>query len=134
MMRGRIVAGEMIIPLELMSQQGIRRIEAVIDTGFTDVLTLPLRDVQQLGLTPVASVSAILANGSVVILDVYEGVMLWDGERRTVRIHCTEGGALVGMSLLSGYRLIADIVEGGSVSIERLQNPGAPQGEHLTQS
>ena len=51
----------------------MRRIDAVIDTGFTDVLTLPLHDVQQLGLTPVASVSVILANGSSVILDVYEG-------------------------------------------------------------
>jgi clan AA aspartic protease len=108
----------MIISPELMSQQGMRRIDAVIDTGFTDILTLPRHDVQQLGLTPVASVSAILANGSSVILDVSEGVMLWDGERRTARIHCTEGGGLVGMSLLSGYRLIADIVEGGSVSIE----------------
>ena len=126
MMRGRVVAGEMIIPLEVMSRQGVHQIEAVIDTGFTDVLTLPLHDVQQLGLTPVASVSAMLANGSSVILDVYEGVMLWDGERRTVRIHCTEGGALVGMSLLSGYRLIADIVEGGSVSIERLTTSTSP--------
>ena len=35
----------------------MRRIDAVIDTGFTDVLTLPLHDVQQLGLMPVASMS-----------------------------------------------------------------------------
>lgn len=120
MINGRVVAGEMIVPLEITSLVGSLRLDAVIDTGFTDFLTLTHQHVRQLGLALLFSVPAMLADGSTISVDLYIGTVVWDGQPQTVRIHCTEGGPLLGMEMLTGYRLSADVTEGGCVLITQL--------------
>ncbi len=46
--------------------------------------------------------------------------LIWDGEYRDIPINEAETDPLVGISLLYGYDLQIQTVEGGSVTIKRL--------------
>lgn len=54
-------------------------IEFVVDTGFTDYLTLPLEAVTLLGLPFSVELPAFLADGSDVLLPVYKADIVWMG-------------------------------------------------------
>ncbi len=95
-------------------------IDAAIDTGFNDFLTLPPAFIAQLGLLFAAPTQATLADGSIVQMDYYQATILWDGQPRNVLALAANGGPLVGMSLLYGSRLTLDILDGGPVIIEAL--------------
>lgn len=94
--------------------------EVVIDTGFTDRLTLPPEVVEELGLPLRGSVEAILADGSIETLPMYRARLLWHGRERTIRAYAASGAPLVGMGLLSGSELRVRVTEGGAVEIEEL--------------
>ncbi len=85
-------------------------IKAVIDTGFTDYLTLPPHLIASLSLPFRESADFVLADGSAVAFETYAATVLWDGAEKPI--------LLIGMSLLYGYRVIMDVVDGGSVTIE----------------
>jgi predicted aspartyl protease len=95
--------------------------EGVIDTGFTDYLTVPPE------LLPVISwcfdefVEVILADGSVSTVEAHKVTVLWDGAEREVAAFAMRGGPLVGMSMLQGSRVTLDVVDGGAVSIDVLK-------------
>jgi hypothetical protein len=48
----------------------------------------------------------------------------WDGEFRQIDINASETTPLVGMSLLYGYRMQLDAIEGGIVTIQALSSLG----------
>jgi clan AA aspartic protease len=109
---------EAMIPVEVLgSDDSPMTVRAVIDTGFTGFLTLPLDIVSLLGLTRLDTTRVLLGDGSRAWVRVYDAVVIWDGEERFVSVHATEGVPLVGMSLLHGYHLGMDIVDGGPVTI-----------------
>jgi predicted aspartyl protease len=87
-MTGTVVAGrEAIIPLTVVGFSGrTTEIEAVIDTGFTGHLTLPLNFARSLGLPLLGSRYVTLANGMTTSLDVYRATVLWEGTQRLVRL------------------------------------------------
>ena len=93
-------------------------IEAVVDTGFSEFLTLPPALVTELRLPPVTSASAILADGSEVTFDVYRVTVLWDGYPRHVDAYMSDSTPLVGMRLLDSHNLNIDVVDGGRVIIQ----------------
>ncbi|WP_416666295.1 clan AA aspartic protease [Egbenema bharatensis] len=98
-------------------------IDAVIDTGFTGFtgfLTLPLSVLTNLNLQAYRREAGTLGDGSTCILDVYRGSVIWDGEFRRIDINASETSPLVGMSLLYGYRVQFDAIEGGTVIIQLL--------------
>ena len=95
-------------------------VEAVIDTGFTGFLTLPAQFIANLALSFAGTTRAALADGSEVAMDVFEASVLWDNLERDVVVLAAEGVALVGMALLSGYRVTLEVEGGGSVRIEAL--------------
>jgi clan AA aspartic protease len=97
-------------------------IDAVIDPGFTGFLTLPLAVLTSLSLRPYRREEGILGDGSTCIFDVYRGLVIWDGEFRKVDINASESTPLVGMSLLYGYRMQLDTIEGGIVTIQALSS------------
>lgn len=97
-----------------------REIEAIIDTGFTGQLTLPMPLIDRLGLSWKGRSQALIADGSIHIFDEYIGTVLWNGEVRTVEVAAAETDPLVGMGLLRGHSLRVDIVENGAVMIESL--------------
>jgi clan AA aspartic protease len=97
-------------------------IDAVIDTGFTGFLTLPLPVLTALNLQAYRREEGILGDGSTCIFDVYRGFVVWDGELRRIDINESDTEPLVGMSLLYGYRMQLDAIEGGMVTIQALSS------------
>lgn len=122
MITGRVSANrEAIIELEIVrSNRRTETIEAVIDTGFDGYLTLPRNMVKRLKLQPAGNRRATLGDGNTVVLDVYLANVLWHRNEREILVLQTEGGPLVGMSLLSGNRVTLMIVTGGAVTIAPL--------------
>lgn len=122
--KGRVTAGgrEAVIAVEVLGGNGRRRawIEAVLDTGFTGYLTLPNDMAASLSLAPRGSRDAVLADGSVVDLDVYRARVVWHGRERPVSVLGAEGAPLVGMALLSGSELRIQVTGGGEVTVEEL--------------
>jgi clan AA aspartic protease len=94
--------------------------EAVIDTGFTDFLTLSPTLIAMLGLAFAGTTRATLSDGSAVSIDVFEATVVWDNHVRLVTVLAAPGGALIGMSMLFGYRLLLEGAYGGVIQIEAL--------------
>jgi len=122
MITGRVTAfGEALIPLSVRGGQGDERpVEAVIDTGFTGMLTLPPILINELGLFWRRRGRALLADGGETVFDIYEATILWDGTPRRVAVDAVECAPLVGMSMLRGYEMTMQIVEGGHVVIRSM--------------
>jgi len=95
-------------------------IDTVIDTGFTGFLSLPSAIIAALDLPWSASDIVTLGDGSETLFDLYIATVIWDGQYREIYIAESETEPLLGMSLLYGYRLQVDTIEGGSVKIEPL--------------
>ena len=120
MITGEINADrEAEIPLIIRAADGHEtEIKAVIDTGFTDYLTLPPALIASLCLVFRELTEFVLADGNIVTFEIYTATVLWDGAEKSVLVLASEGGPLVGMSLLYGCRVIMDVIDGGSVTIE----------------
>jgi len=93
------------------------QVQAVIDTGFTGFLTLPAGLITDLALPFASATRVTLGDGSEVHMDAFEAAVLWDNQERSVVVLAAEGGTLVGMAMLSGYRITLDVKDEGSVTI-----------------
>jgi predicted aspartyl protease len=72
---------EAIIRLKLRGTSGQEEeVEAVIDTGFSDYLTLPLVLIRSLGLPRAGTVRVALADASEVDLETYLAELIWEGK------------------------------------------------------
>jgi clan AA aspartic protease len=89
-------------------------VDALIDTGFTGFLILALSVINNLDLQLYSREEGTLGDGSTCIFDVYSGLVIWDGELRQIDVNAAETTPLVGMSLLYGYRMQLDAIEGGT--------------------
>ncbi len=108
-----------VVPLTVEGPTGqAREIAAVVDTGFSDYLTLPAAFVSELGLAYRTRDSAILADGSEAFFDVYDIVVLWDGHPRHVYTYATDATPLVGMRMLDSHDLSIQVRTGGRVVIQ----------------
>jgi clan AA aspartic protease len=96
-------------------------ITAVIDTGYTGFLSLPSEIITELNLSWTGIDRGTLGDGSEVTFEVYTAKVIWDGEYRDIPINEAETDPLVGISLLYGYDLHIQTVEGGSVTIKQLE-------------
>ncbi|MGC9504151.1 clan AA aspartic protease [Baaleninema sp.] len=95
-------------------------VDAVIDTGFTGFLSLPLSTIRAINLPWSFRDYGTLADGSDVIFDMYLATVIWNGQSKIVDVAASESDPLVGMSLLYGCNVQIDVVEGGTVRIESL--------------
>lgn len=93
-------------------------VESVIDTGYNGAFSLPPETIAFLGLPARGTRFVTLGDGATVSLDIYRATVVWDGLPRPLYVMATEGVSLVGMSLLYGYRIILDVIDGGLVTIE----------------
>ena len=122
MITGRVNASlEATVRVSLRSRQGGEKvIEAVIDTGFSGFLTLPSYLVEELGLTFLKRGQAVLGDGSSVVFDTYEAVILWNGRTRRIAIDAAEVDPLLGVRLLYGHEFSVEMIEDGDVVIQAL--------------
>ena len=96
-------------------------IDAVIDTGYTGFLSLPKEIITALNLPWTGIDRGTLGDGSEVTFEVYAAKIIWDGEYRDIPVNEAETDPLVGMSLLYGYDLHIQAIEGGLVTIQALK-------------
>ncbi|HEY4574854.1 MAG TPA: clan AA aspartic protease [Thermoanaerobaculia bacterium] len=122
MITGRVNAGlEATVRLSLRGSQGGETVvEAVVDTGFSGFLTLPPDLVEELGLKFHKRGQAVLGDGSTVVFDTYEAIILWNGRARRIAIDAAEVDPLLGVRLLYGHGLSVDFIENGDVVIQAL--------------
>ncbi len=95
-------------------------IEATVDTAFAGFLTLPKHQILVLALRYLHYRFAVLGDGTTSLMNVYEALVIWDGQKKTIEVMESETFPLVGMSMLAGYQLRINVVPGGAVEIEPL--------------
>ena len=122
MIEGRVSARlEATVTLEIQGPGGQSQfVDAVVDTGYSEFLTLPPARVDQLGLPYKHQGVARLADGSEIAFDVYDAELVWNGQLIQVLVDEAETTPLLGMALLEGHRLQVDVEHGGRVLIEPL--------------
>lgn len=95
-------------------------IEFVVDTGFTDYLSLPVAAVTALGLPYAHDVPASLATDTPVVLPAHEATVLWNGTPLDVRVIAMGSRPLLGTAMLDGHELVAQFADHGLVTIDSL--------------
>jgi clan AA aspartic protease len=111
---------EAMLPVVVKNNDKLKSITAVIDTGFTGFLSLPISIIMELELSWSYRDRATLGDGSEVLFDIYDAMVIWGGQYREIEINAAETEPLLGMSMLRGYRLQVDTVQGGLVTIVQL--------------
>jgi clan AA aspartic protease len=112
---------EPIIPLSICGSDGkVYTQDAIVDTGFNGWLSLPPDLIAQLNLKWKRRGRAILGDGSECVFNVYEAVLVWDGNFLTIPIDEADSEPLVGMSLMEGYQLMVQVFEGGCVELSKV--------------
>ena len=95
-----------------------REIEAVVDTGFSEFLTLSPELIAELQLEYSGVDYLVLANGSVENFEVFNATVAWDGQTRHIEAYAVGSTPLIGMRLLHGHSLYVEVVEGGRVVVQ----------------
>jgi clan AA aspartic protease len=112
---------EPIITLSIYgSDRKIRTQDAIVDTGFNGWLSLPTDLIAELNLKWKRRGRAVLGDGTECVFSIYEAVVVWDGNLVTIPIDEADSEPLVGMSLMEGYQLTVQVLEGGHVEISKV--------------
>ena len=110
---------EPMVVLEISNGDGrYQPVEALMDTGFTEDLTLPPDMVARLGLEYLERIPLFLADDQRIETSVYEGSVRWFGQDRIIRVIAAEGEPLFGMSLIEDCQVTFRARRGGDVLIE----------------
>lgn len=114
---------DVIVPLRIRDASGLKEmeIEAVLDTGFNDYLTLPPDVIASLALPFYDKANVLLADGAMVQANIYLVQLVWDGIPTFTRVQEAAGAPLLGMFQLFGSRVTFDVENGGAVAITSLQ-------------
>ena len=121
MMVGRVESLHALLPIPLrLHGQPNLSIEFVVDSGFTDYLTLPPAAVEAIGLPFLYDLPINLANDSDVTVPVYQATILWHGIERDVRVFATGRRPLLGTRLLAGHEVVIQFGENGLVTVDPL--------------
>ena len=123
MVTGRVVASEAILKpaVELLvhGQSNARaRVQVVVDTGFTEHLTLPAYAIDALNLQFAFEEKLTMANNEPMTFDAYTASIEWNGRLREVKVYLAEGDPLIGMAILRDHDLHVRAVPNGPVSID----------------
>jgi clan AA aspartic protease len=125
MIEGRVLAsGEVVVGIVVRGPKGQARVEALVDTGFTDQLTLPKWVVERLGLDYQTETLYRLADGSQAATRIFMGQLDWHGTWRKIVVVEVENDALLGTGAMMGCALHVEMKDGGRVEICPLPTNG----------
>ena len=109
---------EAVVRLRVRGPGGVESdVDAIVDSGFTASLTLPMVMVTALSLARQSGGTAVLADGSVRRFDIFAAEVAWGGTWRTVLVSGVGNESLLGMRLLAGHKLVVEVTPGGLVEI-----------------
>lgn len=110
-----------MIQLLVEGPTGIRApIDVTVDTGYNGELLLSPSLIESLILRSAGESPAVLADGTIVRLPMFEAVLHWDHAMRRITIDAADSDLLLGMAMLKEYRLTVDGRPGGAVTISAL--------------
>lgn len=110
--------GEVVVPIDIFDQRGrLRRVEAIVDTGFDYFLALPAHMVRSLGLDRLGRARMRVATEQMEWFEAFAADVWWFGVRRPVYVLQTQSEILVGTTLLWDSQLTVQFWEGGSVNV-----------------
>ncbi|ARI83287.1 hypothetical protein [Microcystis aeruginosa] len=96
MMQGYINQNyEAMLSLVVRKGDKLKSINAVIDTGFTGFLSLPIATIRELELSWSYRDRATLGDGSEVLFDICDGMVIWGGQYREIEINAAETAILI---------------------------------------
>ena len=126
MIRGRVTARrEIEVPVSISDVDGrLRPINAVLDTGFTGDLSLPLATIRRFRLQFSGYLDFSTATGEYRLMNSYKATIMWDRSPREIIVVEAEarGNPLIGVNLIWNSHVTIDARDGGLVTIEL--NPG----------
>lgn len=109
------------VPLVLHGPNGREQgVAAIVDTGFSDFLSLPASVIEALELPWIGQGQALVGDGSHQAFDLFAAVVEWDGEHRLVQVTSTETEPLLGIGMIYGHEIRIQVIEDGTVAIEAL--------------
>ena len=110
---------EPIFAVEISNGDGaFQPVDALLDTGFSESLTLPPNEVARLGLKYVSRVQLNLAGDQEIEGAVYAGFVKWFDQEREINVIAAEGQPLLGMTLLAGCKITIHARPGGEALVE----------------
>ena len=113
---------EAVLTVVVKNGNKFKSINAVIDTGFTGFLSLPIAIITELDLSWNYRDRGTLGDGSETLFDIYDAMVIWNGQYREIEVNRAETDPLIGMSLFRSYRLQINTIPGGLVTISTLFN------------
>lgn len=120
-MVGRVSNGRLLLPVTIcLPGQPDLSIEFVVDTGFTEYLSLPKAAIAAMGFPLIHLRSASLADGSTVVLAVHQARIRWNGVERDIQVVATGQRPLLGTSLLDAHEMTAQFKDGGTLIVNPL--------------
>lgn len=122
MITGRVEASlDAVVSLTVRDRQGTERsVDFVVDTGYDGSLSMPRTIIAELNLEWFTRDCSLLADGSEVEHDVFDGLVIWDETLIPVFIDEADSAPLLGTALLRGHELTAQFRPHGKVTIKRL--------------
>jgi len=121
MITGKVTNREALVELDVLGPgQSPRRIEAAIDTGYNGYVALPSDMISSMQLPFAGHRWGRLADGGLMVLDIYLVTVSWHGRRQDVLVSQVPGTPLIGMSMLHRSRITMDVIENGNVTIDQL--------------
>ena len=109
-----------LLILDADGHEGV--IEARIDTGFSDDLTLPRSVIARLGLTRLDRSNYKIGDSSTTTFNTCAATIRWQEELRRIIVLESEVLPVLGVGLLWGNNLSVDFRRGGDVSITELED------------
>jgi clan AA aspartic protease len=107
-----------VVPLTVRGPDGQEeRLDFKLDTGFDGDLSLHSVVVAALGLPRFGAQHVGLADGSVILCEMCDGVVEWGGVLRPVEVQVSDSVSLLGMALPAEHQVRIDVVDGGVVRI-----------------
>ena len=110
---------QLMVAVEISDGDGpFQPVEALLDTGFSEDLTLPQDLVARLGLKRVNRIPVTLAGDHQIQVSTHDGYVKMFGQVRRINVLAMEGQPLLGMTLLAGCKITIHARPGGEALIE----------------
>jgi predicted aspartyl protease len=103
--------------IEVRGAGGIRIFRALVDSGFSECLILPLLEIQRLNLPKLRGRISVRTAAGIVLAETYEGRIVWRGYERAISIIALGDEPILGLRLFSGYVLTMEVWSGGRLAI-----------------